>query len=55
MYFCQAGVFFSIENANFLLILAFLLQFYAIFGVLLQCGGVPKLTNIEFSQDDIDY
>jgi hypothetical protein len=49
MYFFQAGALFCTENAKFgpiLANLAILLQIYTLFGVLLQGGGVPKLTNI---------
>ena len=46
VYFFQARVLFSIENVKGWPILAIWLQVYAPFGVLLQGGGVPKLTNV---------
>ena len=46
VYFFQAGALFFTENSKFRPILAILLRIYALFGVILQGGGVPKLTNI---------
>ena len=56
VYFFQAGVPFSIENAKFWPVLALLSRIYALFGAPLtglnsvMAGGASKLTNIRFVQ-----